>query len=81
MSTAAKVTLATSIVATVGIISFVHYKQKNDQMVMREGVLRDMERQDKKAQNLMELNRQKAMTKALLQQREQEEQHLKHESS
>lgn len=48
---------------------------------MREGVLRDMERQDKKAQNLMELNRQKAMTKALLQQREQEEQHLKHESS
>ncbi|KAK3622631.1 hypothetical protein LTR56_019147 [Elasticomyces elasticus] len=45
MSAAAKTTLATTLLGTVGIVIFVHYQQKADKAAMHQGVIRDMEQQ------------------------------------
>lgn len=48
MSTASKITLATTLVGTVGIVAFVHWGQKAEQAAMHAGVIRDMENQKRK---------------------------------
>ncbi|TKA76503.1 hypothetical protein B0A55_02889 [Friedmanniomyces simplex] len=45
MSTAAKTTLATTALGTIGIILFVHHQQTADKAAMHQGVIRDMEQQ------------------------------------
>lgn len=48
MSTASKITLATTLVGTIGIVAFVHWAQKAEQAAMHAGVVRDMENQKRK---------------------------------
>ncbi|KAK3071183.1 hypothetical protein LTR53_009094 [Teratosphaeriaceae sp. CCFEE 6253] len=45
MSAAAKATLATTLLGTIGIVVFVHQQQKNDKAAMHQGVIRDLEQQ------------------------------------
>lgn len=48
MSAASKVTLATTLAGTIGIIAFVHWAQKAEKAAMHAGVLRDEENQRRK---------------------------------
>lgn len=75
MSTASKVTLCLSIVTAGAIIGGVHYKKKSDQMKLREGIYKDLERQERKRQNRMELEQQIALTKRLTEERDRRENH------
>ena len=45
MSTASKITLASTIVGTIGIVAFVHWAQTAEKAAMHAGVLRDEEQQ------------------------------------
>ncbi|KPI37420.1 uncharacterized protein AB675_10296 [Cyphellophora attinorum] len=45
MSTASKVTLASTIAGTIGIVYFVHWAQTAEKAAMHAGVIRDMEQQ------------------------------------
>lgn len=45
MSTASKVTLASTIVGAAGIVAFVHWAQGAEKAAMHAGVIRDMEQQ------------------------------------
>lgn len=66
MSLTSKATLCLSVVATVGIVGYVHYKQSFDREKMHEGVIRDAYRQQlKKTENLYLLQQQKDLTKQL----------------
>ncbi|XP_064622908.1 protein PET117 homolog, mitochondrial-like [Lineus longissimus] len=81
MSLTSKLTLAGSVTFAVGIISYVHMKQKKDRERLREGVVKDMERQEmKKLQNLKALQDQIELTKILKTQRDKDTS-LKTESS
>ncbi|KAK9496713.1 hypothetical protein O3M35_013010 [Rhynocoris fuscipes] len=63
MSSTSKIVFALSAVLSVSIISYVHYKQEYDRTRMREGVIRDIEQQQrKKMQNLYMLEQQKHLT-------------------
>ncbi|KAI8891087.1 hypothetical protein K501DRAFT_236094 [Backusella circina FSU 941] len=69
MSTAAKVTLGTSILFCCASIYGVHYSQNAEKENLRMGVLRDDERRKKKEQqviNMKELEEQKELHEALL---------------
>jgi len=48
MSTASKVTLLVTTVASLGIIWTVHSRQVEDRAKLHEGIIRDVERQTKK---------------------------------
>ncbi|KAG8276070.1 protein PET117 homolog, mitochondrial [Homalodisca vitripennis] len=64
MSLPAKITLATSCVVSAGIIAYVHFKQQLDRVKLHEGVVRDVERrQRRKAENIYVLEQQKDLTK------------------
>ncbi|XP_059478548.1 protein PET117 homolog, mitochondrial [Neocloeon triangulifer] len=66
MSIAAKATLALSIAISGGIVFYVHYKQNMDRELLHEGVLRDIERQQRrKTENLYVLQKQIDLTKEL----------------
>ncbi|KIX07856.1 uncharacterized protein Z518_02510 [Rhinocladiella mackenziei CBS 650.93] len=45
MSTASKVTLLSTVLATAGIVAFVHWAQSAEKAAMHAGVIRDMEQQ------------------------------------
>lgn len=63
MSLTSKITFGASLLASVGIIGYVHYKQQLDRENLHRGVLRDVEQQQmKKAQNLYILEQQKTLT-------------------
>lgn len=63
MSLASKATFALCSVTSIGIIVYVHYKQKLDRDRMREGVIRDVQQQQmRKTQNLYMLEQQKTLT-------------------
>lgn len=64
MSTTAKVSLGLSVVFTTSMIAYVHISQKLDKQRMKEGVLMDIERQQRKIQNLKMLQEQQELTKA-----------------
>jgi len=51
MSTASKVTLGATVVATLGIVWTVHKSQVEDRARLHEGIVRDEERQAKKKEN------------------------------
>ncbi|XP_062845597.1 protein PET117 homolog, mitochondrial [Trichomycterus rosablanca] len=71
MSTASKVVLGLSVVLTVSTVAGVHIKQNWDRQRLREGVLRDLERVEKKRENLEALKDQIRLTKELVAQRDQ----------
>uniref|UniRef100_A0A1B0FID2 PET117 cytochrome c oxidase chaperone n=1 Tax=Glossina morsitans morsitans TaxID=37546 RepID=A0A1B0FID2_GLOMM len=66
MSLTSKLTLAASVVTTACIIGYVHLKQATDQDNLHEGVLRDIERQQRrKLENTYTLQKQIDLTKQL----------------
>ena len=66
MSATAKLFLAASIVATSATVFYVHYKQNYDREQLHEGVIRDIERQQRrKVENLYILQRQIDLAKEL----------------
>ncbi|XP_023295524.2 protein PET117 homolog, mitochondrial [Lucilia cuprina] len=74
MSLASKITLAASFVISGGIIGYVHFKQTNDREKLHEGVVRDIERQQRrKTENTYVLQQQIDLTKQLKQMQSNEE--------
>eukprot|EP00056_Hartaetosiga_gracilis_P012907 m.208427 g.208427 ORF g.208427 m.208427 type:complete len:79 (+) comp13764_c5_seq1:33-269(+) len=65
MSTKAKMTLLASIAATTGMIVFVHLNQIEERDLLRQGVVKDIERQEKKRMNVVEQEQQLELRKAL----------------
>ncbi|KAH8403044.1 hypothetical protein KR222_003748 [Zaprionus bogoriensis] len=66
MSAAAKVTLVLAVGFTTSIIGYVHYKQSEDRLKLHEGVLRDVEQQQRrKHENRYSLQQQIDITKQL----------------
>ncbi|XP_036606060.1 protein PET117 homolog, mitochondrial [Trichosurus vulpecula] len=70
MSRSSKVVLGLSVVLTVGTVAGVHLRQKQDQQRLRDGVLRDIERQNRKKENVRLLEEQIILTKHLEVERE-----------
>lgn len=65
-SKTSKFALALSCSVTIGIVAFVHIKQQSDREKMHEGVIRDVERQQRrKIENLYILEKQNELTKKL----------------
>ncbi|XP_011255920.2 protein PET117 homolog, mitochondrial [Camponotus floridanus] len=66
MSTASKVTFGLCCSVSVGIIGYVHYKQAYDREQLHLGVMRDIERRERrKVQNVYILQQQAELTKEL----------------
>ncbi|XP_063707679.1 protein PET117 homolog, mitochondrial [Culicoides brevitarsis] len=70
MSTASRYTLYGSLGVSLGIIAYVCGKQQYDRHVLREGVWRDVERQQRKTENIYLLQQQIDLTKQLKAQQE-----------
>ncbi|XP_072032523.1 protein PET117 homolog, mitochondrial-like [Amphiura filiformis] len=73
MSTGSKVAVGVSIVATISVIAGVHIQKHLDRKRLREGVYKDIERQDRKKQNILELEKQIELTKILTEERDKRE--------
>ncbi|KAK5873300.1 hypothetical protein PBY51_018351 [Eleginops maclovinus] len=74
MSTASKVVLGVSVGLTLSTVAAVHLKQTWDRQRLHEGVIRDLERQERKKENLRLLEEQRILTVQLQEeQRRQEE--------
>ncbi|XP_008551849.2 protein PET117 homolog, mitochondrial [Microplitis demolitor] len=66
MSFTSRAVLYGSCLVTVGIVGFVHYKQHDDRQQLHLGVIRDIERQERrKAENLYLLEQQRELTKKM----------------
>ncbi|XP_067845351.1 protein PET117 homolog, mitochondrial [Heptranchias perlo] len=65
MSTLSKVVLGVSVVLTAGTVVGVHLRQQLDRKRLREGVFRDLERQERKKENLRILEEQISLTQKL----------------
>ncbi|GJQ87324.1 hypothetical protein Trydic_g17372 [Trypoxylus dichotomus] len=66
MSLTSKITLGLACFTSASIIVYVHYKQQLDREKLHDGVLRDVERQQRrKAENLYVLQQQIDFTKEL----------------
>ncbi|XP_032685719.1 protein PET117 homolog, mitochondrial [Odontomachus brunneus] len=66
MSIAAKATFSLCCVVSIGIIGYVHYKQSYDRQQLHLGVVRDIERRERrKAENAYILQQQIELTKEL----------------
>ncbi|KAK5645479.1 hypothetical protein RI129_006779 [Pyrocoelia pectoralis] len=66
MSLSSKLTLITACGASISIITYVHYKQQLDRAKLHEGVIKDVERQQRrKAENIYILQQQRELTKQL----------------
>jgi len=63
MSTASKITLALTTATTIGIIYTVHVTQIADRTRLHQGIVRDIERQQLRTQNLARLQQQQQLTK------------------
>ncbi|KAM0719993.1 hypothetical protein Q7P37_004128 [Cladosporium fusiforme] len=61
MSTAAKTTLATTVLGTIGIVYFVHQQQVSDKAAMHQGVIRDMEQQRIKRERQVDFEMQRQL--------------------
>ncbi|EDW64036.1 protein PET117 homolog, mitochondrial [Drosophila virilis] len=73
MSLAAKVTLSLAVCVSSAIIGYVHYKQSDDRYKLHQGVLRDVEQQQRrKHENRYNLQQQIDMTKQLKSARDKE---------
>jgi len=56
MSTTSKIVFGLSCFASAGIIGFVHYQQQDDLIKLHEGVVKDIERQENRRRELLEIN-------------------------
>ncbi|XP_029450332.1 protein PET117 homolog, mitochondrial [Rhinatrema bivittatum] len=70
MSVASRAVLGVSLLLTAATVVGVHMKQKLDRERLREGVVRDLERQIRKEENLRLLEEQIVLTKYLEAERE-----------
>ncbi|XP_078138167.1 protein PET117 homolog, mitochondrial-like [Centroberyx gerrardi] len=70
MSTASKVVLGLSVVLTLSTVAGVHLKQTWDRQRLHEGVVRDLERLQRKKENLKLLEEQRNLTRQLEEERE-----------
>ncbi|XP_044045709.1 protein PET117 homolog, mitochondrial [Siniperca chuatsi] len=77
MSTASKVVLGVSVVLTLTTVTAVHLKQTWDRQRLHEGVVRDLERLERKKENLRLLEEQKALTRQLEEERQRRETELR----
>ncbi|XP_062295481.1 protein PET117 homolog, mitochondrial [Scomber scombrus] len=75
MSATSKVVLGVSVVLTLSTVSAVHLKQTWDRERLHDGVIRDLERQEKKKENLRLLEEQRSLTKQLEEQRQRSHTH------
>ncbi|XP_016409766.1 protein PET117 homolog, mitochondrial isoform X2 [Sinocyclocheilus rhinocerous] len=73
MSKASKVVLGLSIVLSISTIAGVHIKQNWDRLRLRDGVLRDLERVERKRENLRALEEQIQLTRQLVNERDRQE--------
>nr|XP_057921401.1 protein PET117 homolog, mitochondrial [Doryrhamphus excisus] len=73
MSTASKVVLGVSVVLTVSTVAAVHLKQGQDRQRLQEGVLRDLERLERKKENLRLLEENRKLTTHLEEDRRRRE--------
>lgn len=73
MSKASKVVLGLSIVLSISTVAGVHIKQNWDRQRLRDGVLRDLERVERKRENLHALEEQIQLTRELLNERDRQE--------
>ncbi|XP_071381990.1 protein PET117 homolog, mitochondrial [Centroberyx affinis] len=70
MSTASKVVLGLSVVLTLSTVAGVHLKQTWDRQRLHEGVVRDLERLQRRKENLKLLEEQRSLTRQLEEERE-----------
>uniref|UniRef100_A0A8C5MFT7 PET117 cytochrome c oxidase chaperone n=1 Tax=Leptobrachium leishanense TaxID=445787 RepID=A0A8C5MFT7_9ANUR len=70
MSTRSKVVLGVSVLLSVATVVGVHLTQKQDRERLRDGVYRDIERQNRKQENLRLLQEQIVLTEQLEAQRD-----------
>ncbi|XP_038570606.1 protein PET117 homolog, mitochondrial [Micropterus salmoides] len=77
MSTASKVVLGVSVVLTLSTVAGVHLKQTWDRQRLHEGVVRDLERLERKKENLRLLEEQKTLTRQLEEERQRREAELR----
>ncbi|KAF4097799.1 protein PET117 homolog, mitochondrial [Onychostoma macrolepis] len=73
MSKTSKVVLGLSIVLTISTVAGVHIKQNWDRKRLRDGVLRDLERVERKRENLRTLEEQIQLTRELVKERDRQE--------
>nr|XP_020475921.1 protein PET117 homolog, mitochondrial [Monopterus albus] len=76
MSTASKVVLGVSVVLTLSTVAAVHLKQGWDRQRLHTGVLRDLERLERKKENLRLLEEQRILTRHLEEERRHRETEL-----
>ncbi|KAM9856420.1 protein PET117 homolog, mitochondrial [Aulostomus maculatus] len=77
MSTSSKIVLGLSVVLTLSTVTAVHLKQTWDRERLHEGVLRDLERQKRKKENLRVLEEQQILTRHLEEERRRRETELR----
>lgn len=77
MSAASKVVLGVSVVLTLSIVGGVHFKQTWDRERLHEGVIRDLERLERKKENLRLLEEQRTLTRQLEEERRRKEAELR----
>ncbi|XP_075781873.1 protein PET117 homolog, mitochondrial [Pelodiscus sinensis] len=65
MSTASKVALGISVLLSAGTVAAVHIQQRRVRERLHEGVVRDLERQSRKLENIRLLQEQITLTKQL----------------
>ncbi|XP_040837738.1 protein PET117 homolog, mitochondrial [Ochotona curzoniae] len=65
MSRSSKVVLGLSVLLTAATVTGVHLKQQWDQQRLRDGVIRDIERQNRKKENIRLLREQIILTEQL----------------
>ncbi|XP_061050211.1 protein PET117 homolog, mitochondrial-like [Eubalaena glacialis] len=70
MSGSSKVVLGLSVVLTAATMAGMHMKQQQDQQRLRDGVIRDIERQNRKKENIRLLAEQLLLTEQLEAERE-----------
>lgn len=63
MSSASKITLALAAVISGGIVFFVHYMQQTEREQLHLGVLKDIERQSRRKENINILQQQQDLTR------------------
>ncbi|XP_003411451.1 protein PET117 homolog, mitochondrial [Loxodonta africana] len=71
MSRSSKAVLGLSVLLTAATVVGVHLKQRQDQQRLRDGVIRDIERQNRKKENIRLLAEQIVLTEQLEAEREE----------
>ncbi|XP_061889328.1 protein PET117 homolog, mitochondrial-like [Entelurus aequoreus] len=77
MSAASKLVLGLSVVVTVSVVAAVHLQQGQDRQRLQEGVLRDLERVERKKENLRLLEENQKLATHLQEDRRRREANLR----